>query len=312
MADEVRIGLALGAGGARGVSHIGVLKALERVGVVPAALTGSSIGALVGAGYAVGRNAAGVEKRLMEFLHSPVFKDSGLALMRDAYQSKTTSLSERLEIWLKRTYVQAKFMASPSILDQDTYKEVIDYLLPDINIEDLSIPFRAVGTDIRSGRAVIFKTGSLRSAVYASTAIPGVVPPLKLGELMIADGGVLNMVPVVPLRHMDLDAAIAVDVEKPIESCEEYLSALELLFRVEDIQNNCLREMHLKFADLVIRPDVGHIHWSDFQRAAEIIRLGEDEAARRMDDILALTKRRKRIWHPVAPPPAPVRNWIEV
>jgi len=304
--------LALGAGGARGLAHVGVLKTLERAGVTIAFLAGSSIGAVVGAAYAYLGNAAELEKRLGEFLTTDLFQEAGLATVRDVFQGKPETFSQRLETWLKKAYLQARVVSRPAILDSDCFRNMIEFFVPDINIEDLSLPFRALGTDLKSGRAVVFSQGSLLDAVYASAAIPGVVNPLPIKDLLVVDGGVVNMIPVLVAYHMGADVVLAVDVEKSIESDNRYATAMDLFFRVEDVQSYYLKETQLSQAELVLRPKVGHIHWSDFERVQELIRLGQDEAAGRLDEIRALTKRRKMPWWWfVSPPQKPARDWIE-
>lgn len=293
MFEKVKIGLALGAGGARGLAHLGVLKALEKAGVGIACLAGSSIGALVGASYAVSGNTAELEARLNEFLTTDRFRESGLSLVLDAFQERPDSWTQRVDTWLKKTYLQARMVARPALLDSNLYREMIEFFLPKINIEDLAVPFQALGTDLRSGRAVVFKSGPLRAAVYGSAAIPGLVLPLALNDWLVVDGGVLNMVPVLPARRMGADVVVAVDVEKKVDRTENFGSAFDHLFRVEDVQSYFLKEWQLSYADLVLRPGVGHIHWSDFGRAQEMIRLGLDESTLHLETIMALARRRR-------------------
>ena len=313
MFDRVKLGLALGAGGARGLAHIGVLKALERAGISVSFLAGSSIGAVVGAAWAAAGSVAEVEKRLMEFLATDLFEHTGMTLMRDVFHNKPEGLPQRFRTWLKKAYLQAKIVSKGNLLEPHVFLEMIGHFVPDINIEDLPVPFRALGTDLRSGRAVVFNNGSLREAVYASAAIPGVVRPLARNDLLVVDGGVVNMVPVLPVRYMGADAVLAVDVEKLINENDKYEGVFDLFFRVEDVTNYYLKELQLRQADMVVRPKVGHIHWSDFKQAAEMIQLGQDEAALHFDSIKALTRRRKRPWWMFAnPPPKPARDWIEV
>jgi NTE family protein len=119
---------------------------------------------------------------------------------------------------------------------------------------------------------------------------------LEYKDMLVVDGGVVNMVPVGIVRKMGADVIIAVDVEKTPDPPKDFGSGLDTLFRVEEVQNAFIKEAQLAQADLVIRPAVGHIHWSGFGRAAELIQLGADAAAGRMDEIEALARRRTRPW----------------
>ena len=312
--ERVKIGLALGAGGARGLAHLGVLKALEKTGVRISYIAGSSMGALIGAAYSVYQNTAEIEARIMEYIFGTRFEESGFGLLSDAFKEKHENFSQRVETWIKRTYLQARFVARPSVMDSRSFREMIDFFLPKVNIEDLNIPFWAMGTDIRSGRAVAFKSGPLHDAVYASSAIPGLVQPLALNDLLVVDGGVIHMVPAIPARRMGADVVFAVDVEKSILGEEDFSTAFDVMFRVEDVTNYNLKNIHARMADLTIRPAVGHIHFSDFQRVAEIIQLGKDEAIARLDDIKTLTRKRKLPWNRFKLPSCGEFNgdWIEV
>ncbi len=305
--------MALGGGGARGLAHIGVLKTMDRAGVNIACLGGTSIGAVVGAAYAVHGRAEAVEQLFFEFMKTDIFKETGVSLMREVFHDKPETVSQRLQTWLKRAYVQAKIVSRPAILDSDIFRKVIDFFVPNIRIEDLPLPFCAVGADLRSGMAVLFRTGSLRAAVYASAALPGVVRPLALNNHLVVDGGVVSMVPIQPVRSMGADVVIGVDVDKQMESPEDFGSAINLLFRIEDVQGFQLKELELREADLVLRPNVGSLHWSDFERSAEMIKLGEDEADRHMETIMALSRRSKMPWSRFFTRcPLADREWIEI
>ena len=158
MFTKVKIGLALGAGGARGLSHLGVLKALERSNIKISSLAGSSMGALVGAAYAAAGNTAELEQRLMEFINSDEIKNTGFPFISEVFSNKAVSWPHRVETWLKKVYLQARYVAASSVLDSETYRKMIDYFVPDTNIEDLPIPFVAVGTDLKKGRTVLFRS----------------------------------------------------------------------------------------------------------------------------------------------------------
>jgi NTE family protein len=268
---------------------------------------------VVGAAYAVSGSAAELEARMMEFLASDLYRNTGLELVKNAFNEKPETWTHRLETWLKKRYLQAKVVARQAVLDSSVYREMIAYFIPDINIEDLPFPMWITGTDLRTGRPVAFKSGSLRDAVYGSSAIPGVVLPLEKNGMLVVDGGVVNMVPSLPVRHLGADVVLAVDVDKPVAPEDGVDNAFELLFRVEDIQGFYLKELQLREADLVLRPHVGHIHWSDFARASEMIRLGKDAAQEQLDAIIALSRRRMmpwRRWTPVLRDPA--LDWISV
>ena len=182
-----QIGLALGAGGPRGLAHIGVLKVLEENGISIDCLAGSSMGSLIGALY-----AAGVEIARLEEI--------------------------ALNVDLKQTAV----MLTPTIprsglVEGKRMKEFIKSFVGDANIEDLEIPFAAVATDIKTGEEIVIDNGSVAEAVRASISIPGIFTPARFGDRFLVDGGLSNPVPVSEVRQMGADVIIAVNVIASIE-----------------------------------------------------------------------------------------------
>ena len=176
-----RVGLALGAGGARGYAHIGVLGALEERGFEVVALAGTSMGALVG-----GLAAAG-----------------GLS----EFASWATTLRQRDVLRLLDPKLSA-----PGMLTADRLLDRIHGIFPDVLIEDLPIPFTAVATDLAARREVWFQRGPLRAAVRASIAIPGVFTPAMLNGRVLVDGGLTNPVPIDPTAAVPSDLTVAVSV----------------------------------------------------------------------------------------------------
>jgi len=177
-----RIGLALGSGGARGAAHTGVLRVLEREGIEIAAIAGSSIGSLVGAAHAVGIPIAQVEREWLQtdvprLLHTflPTFPRAGLSSGNELRTFLSDLLGERM-------------------------------------IEDLPIPYAAIACDIDTGETVVLDRGSLVDAIRASTAIPGIFHPVRHGDRLLVDGGLVDPVPITTCRALGVDFVIAVDI----------------------------------------------------------------------------------------------------
>lgn len=178
---SVRIGLALGSGAAKGWAHIGVLNGLAKLGVYPDKIAGCSIGAVVGAAYA-NDNLAELEDWVRSFSSWDV-----LGLM---------DLS-----WRKG-----------GLIGGEKVFDVLQKRMGDMQIEQLKKPFAAVATDLYSGQEIWFTEGDLRHAVRASCSMPGILPPVKVGERWLVDGAVVNPVPVSVSRAMGVDIVIAVDL----------------------------------------------------------------------------------------------------
>ncbi|BCJ47038.1 putative NTE family protein [Actinoplanes ianthinogenes] len=184
MARTRRVALALGSGGARGYAHIGAVQVLAERGFEVAAVAGSSMGALVGGVLAAGR--------ISEFADWA----SGLK-QRDVLR-----------------LIDPKW-ASPGAMAADRLVNRLNEFLTDVAIEDLPIPYTAVATDIAARREVWFQKGPLRSAVRASIAIPGVITPVVINGRLLADGGMLNPVPIEPTAAAGADLTIAVSLQAP-------------------------------------------------------------------------------------------------
>ena len=182
MNSEPRIGLALGSGGARGAAHTGILKVLDREGIRPTVVAGSSIGSLIGAAYAAGKPTADMEKEWLAVGVSKVLRG-----FMPTFPSAGLSSGHEL-------------------------RKLLHGLFGDVTIEDLAMPFAAVACDIDTGEPVVLKTGSLVDAVLASTAIPGIFFPVRHGSRILVDGGMVDPVPVSVCRNLGADIVIAVDI----------------------------------------------------------------------------------------------------
>ncbi|WP_394262462.1 patatin-like phospholipase family protein [Trueperella sp.] len=180
----MKIALVLGSGGARGWSHIGVIEELEARGHEIVAISGASIGSLVGGVYAAGK--------------MPELKDWGIGLTKSDVRSL-------LDFTLGR----------PGLLKGTRVLSAIEDVTGSPNIEDLDMPFTAVAVDILTGREVWFQRGPLFLAIRASIGIPTFFTPVRIGNRLLVDGGVLNPVPIEPTLSVGADATVAVDLRGP-------------------------------------------------------------------------------------------------
>jgi NTE family protein len=279
-----RIGLALGGGGARGLTHIGVLMVLEREGIPIDLIVGTSIGALVGGAYASGISPDELRKRMNAYLNSPEFQSSAMKAFETARAKGALGLTARIQTYLRNTFYLIQAMFKPGILPNEDFQTIINYFIPDIQIEETRIPFRAVATDLVSGKEITFSKGPLRQAVMASCAVPGAIAPLKEGERLLSDGGIISLVPSSVARQEGADIVIAVAVDRGIDP-EELRTVVDVYQRVNEIMSEKLKNYELANADVVILPEVGDLHWSDFSEAINLIDEGEKAAREKLDDI---------------------------
>lgn len=278
-----RIGLALGGGGARGLAHIGVLKVFEKEHIPVDILVGTSIGALVGGAHAAGMSPDAIEKRVEEYLESPEFQSSAIKAFEEAHDREgEEGLTQKIQNYFRNRFYMVQALLKPGILSNEDFKDTIDYFIPDIQIEDTQIPFRAVATDLVSGKQIVFSNGSLRQAVVTSCAVPGAVEPFKEGDMLLSDGGIICLVPISVARKEGADIVVAVGVDRDICSGEALNNVIDIYYRASEIMSHELEDYELMDADILIQPKVGNLHWSNFSQAKHLIQEGERAAMEKL------------------------------
>jgi len=280
-----QIGLALGGGGARGFAHIGVLRVLKQEKIPIDIIVGTSSGALIGGAYASGTTPEEMERKIDEYLNSEVYQSSAIKTIEKAHDGEHGSLTQKIQSFLQNKFLLLQAMFKPGILSAEEFQSMIDFFIPDMLIQDTLIPLRTVTTDLISGEQIIFSEGPLREAVMASSAVPGAIEPREEGEMLLSDGGIISLVPVNATRREGADIVIAVNVTRGIFSDEKLETAQEICDRASDITSYYLINYELAAADVVIRPEVGNLHWSDFSRAGNLIAEGEKAARKSIPDI---------------------------
>jgi NTE family protein len=142
-----------------------------------------------------------------------------------------------------------------------------------------------VATDLVSGEQIIFSKGSLRQAVGASCAVPGAIEPLEEGERLLSDGGIISLIPSSVAREEGADVVIAVAVDRGLSPREDLRTVVDIYQRASEIMGEKLKEYELAEANVVILPEVGELHWSNFSQAMSLIEEGEKAAERKISDI---------------------------
>jgi NTE family protein len=286
------LALALGGGGARGIAHLGVLAAIEEAGLPVAAIAGTSAGAVAGAMWLAHGGAEGAIARWREFMTSGLLPAS----LPDTRLGEDVSARDNLLFQfgrqLRRSTAFALALNRRALVAQSEFDRSIAFLLPDVAVESLRVPFAAVATDFFTGVPVALRGGPLRQAVAASSAIPGVLPPRRVGSRFLIDGGVVADVPAAHARAFHAGPVAAVDVgELPAPERPEQITVPRALMRAGVITHLALRERLVGDADLVLRPAVADIHWSEFERAETAIAAGRREAGARLAELRRILDR---------------------
>lgn len=256
----MRIGLALSGGAARGIAHIGVLQYLEERGVKPCCIAGTSAGSIVGAFYCAGNSIDDLKKII-----------------------KKMSWKDLVKITIPRK----------GLIDSSRLLHVLKEHLGNISFEELKIPLLINAVDLISGEEIVFNRGLVAEAVQASCAIPGIFTPVKLGQHLLVDGGLLDNVPVALLEKRNIDFIIAVNVgaQKPLK--KEPDNIFEVLIQSFDIIRRQRDIPAYRSADKLIEPDLGDFTFWDNSRFDDLVSAGYDAAKHTLDEVNLLSKKFK-------------------
>jgi NTE family protein len=290
MANDPKVAVVLGGGGARGLAHIGVLRVLEREKIPIDLIVGTSAGALVGGMYAYLKDADAVEERFRDFLNSKIYHRTGMPRFltkkdgENFFGQVATRLGERIVINLA--------YSRQGLFERKRLEEAIEYLVEPLDIGELRIPFAAIAVDLNSGREIVYSKGDLRQAIEASSSLPGFLPPLHQNSRALVDGAVLHTVPVIPARKLGAQFVLAVNVSADLEPNPELENVIDVLFRANSIMSHRHSLQQLEKADLILRPDVGRTHWANFKRLEELAGRGEAVARRALPILRRLLRNR--------------------
>jgi len=288
-----RIGLVLAGGGAKGGAHIGALKVLEELRIPVDCIAGTSIGALVGAGYATGQPAAEIEKFVTGIDWAAVIGGAGRRTLEPIEQKRLAlDAGSRVQMGL----IDGKIVTPSGLADASSIDDLLrGYVARSRAVSDfdkLPIPFRAVATDMMTGDMVVLDHGDIAIAMRASMAIPGAFSPVVLDPYILSDGGMVRNVPIDVARNTCADIVIVVNLVEPPPTREKLVQAQQLLSRSMDVMfevNEKAQLATLTDRDILINVPMGDITTADFDRLPETIPLGEAAARKAADRLAALS-----------------------
>ena len=264
--------LALGGGGARGFAHLGVLQVLDEARLPVGAIVGTSMGAVVGGMYL----AHGSAERAIELWREAIEQDMipsvrpiGRVPRADTREHPLIQVARRI-----RNRVVISFaMNRSTVLDDTELEQVLEYLIPDVQFSDLSQKLVVVATDLETGEEVRLRQGSLRAALDATSAIPGMVPAVEVDGRWLVDGGAVAEIPAVAARDEGWPV-VAVDSSMDVPPIAEDDLVLDTMWRTQMMTARLLRQRQLESATQVIRPQVGGARWAEWHRFDEFVEAG--------------------------------------
>ncbi len=295
-----RFGLALGGGGARGFAHIGVLQRLEEKGIRPDIITGSSMGALIAATYIKTGSAEATWVELDAMTKGEEFRKLGMHLINvnarggeSFWHQVSSAIQDRIVINLAHS--------KPGLVRPERIKDALKVVITQDSWFNSGTELGIVATDLYSGEDIYFTEGSLLTAVMASIAIPGFLPPVYHQGRTLVDGGVSQQVPIRMAREMGADFVLAVDVGQDINPITDLDNAMAIMSQSENIRSCHYRDMLNREADILLLPEMPGVHWSAYDQRKAFVDLGIKAFDERCVTFEETWHQRKH----------PIRGWIK-
>ncbi|MGS0826249.1 patatin-like phospholipase family protein [Shewanella sp. 0m-8] len=289
--ERPKIGLVLSGGGAKGAAHIGVLKVLEEKQIPIDYITGTSIGAYVGGMYALGYSAAEIEAIMMNTNWDKGYSDT---IPREALSYRDKETRDQFNIPINVGYSDEQVKMPAGLLRGQSMSQLLrsstNLVQQFGDFNDLSIPYRAVATNLATSEPVVLTSGSIVAAMQASASVPGALQPAVIDGKLLVDGGIANNMPVDVVKAMGADIVIAVDIGSPLMGQTELSSTVAVLNQLSTILTNASSDRQkalLTEHDILIRPNIGELSTTDFSIMPIALPLGEI-AARQQSDKLEL------------------------
>lgn len=294
--EGLKVGIALGSGGAKGLSHIGILKVLEKNGIKLDLITGASMGAVIGGGYSLGMSIEELEEKAYKFVaKNSIFSPNNFHYFHE------------------------------SLIREEDIKKVFFEFVGEKTFADCKIPFMALGLDLEEGKEVRMTEGRLLEAIEAASAIPGIFPPVFVDGKYMVDGGLLNPTPVDYLREQNMDIVIGVHTENL--TARQYISAMvwDKFYKkpgklkktkhgtLEQAKLNMTLMVHILMRtievarklngkivfltghpDIIVEPCTMDIGMLQFERIAEAVKSGEKAMEKEMPKLKKFIKDKKK------------------
>jgi NTE family protein len=291
--DRPKIGLALSGGGARGGAHVGVLKALEEMNIPIDYIAGTSMGAIVGGFYAAGYSADEIKALMLKLDWKAAFTDKPA---RRNQTMRKKELEAEFLIPYRIGFNKGSMQLPLGVIEGQHLDQIFHRILLAVqgtsDFDQLPIPFRAVATDLVTGKEVVLSAGSLPDALRASMSVPGVFAPVRLNDQLLVDGGMANNLPVSVVRTMGADIVIAVDISSPLLKEEQLKSVLSVTEQLTSFltRSNTERQIALLCPDdVLLVPNLEGFSSADFQSAGKVAEIGYQTAMSERQSLASLT-----------------------
>ena len=274
---DISVGLVLSGGGAKGLAHIGVLKAIEQAGVKIDYIAGTSTGAIVGALYAAGYTAAQLDVMFKKVDFSTLIQDQ-VPRRAKTFNEKDESIKYALTLPFDGLEISFPTGLSNGQNIYNLFSKLTSHVNHLTDFSKLPIPFFCVATNAENGEMVLLENGYLPRAVSASGALPTLFNPVVINDMILIDGGIVNNYPVKELKAKGVDVIIGVDVQDGIKKKKDLTSALDLVLQVNNYTSVKQMQTKIKDTDVYIKPNIEEFSVVSFDDANRIVQAGFEAA----------------------------------
>ena len=274
---DVSVGLVLSGGGARGLAHIGVLKAIEQAGVKIDYIAGTSTGAIVGALYASGYTASQLDLMFKQVDFSTLIQDQ-VPRRAKTFNEKDESIKYALTLPFDGFEISFPTGLSNGQNIYNLFSKLTSHVNHLTDFSKLPIPFLCVATNAENGEMVLLENGYLPRAVSASGALPTLFNPVVINDMILIDGGIVNNYPIKELKAKGVDVIIGVDVQDGIKKKKDLTSALDIVLQVNNYTSVKQMQTKIKDTDVYIKPNIEEFSVVSFDDANRIVQAGFEAA----------------------------------
>ncbi len=315
--NRPKVALVLSGGGALGLAHVGAIQELERLGIRPDMVVGTSMGAVVGGLYAAGLDAATLERVVQEVDWTGVFNPGA---ERDDLTFRQKAQQADFPVRASLGFENGALLLPAGLISDQTLLQELRRFTPVqgavASFDSLPIPYRAVATDIETGEAVVLDRGELPMAMRASMSVPAVFSPILIDGRLLVDGGMAANIPISVARDMGADIIIAVTTQSALLPQDKIGSALDVLGQTVSLlilANERDQLATLTDRDVLITIDAGGLNAGEFTRGAELVEAGRRSLIAQSAPLRAVTEGREPVTYVQGPPqPAPTIDYVRV
>ena len=287
--EDIKVGLVLSGGGAKGFAHVAVLKVLEEAGVKVDYIGGTSMGAIVGALYASGYNAYQLDSIINSVDFDKILTDEMPRKSKPFYEKEIgEKYALSLPVKNKRVGIPRALSEGQSVLNLLT--KLTQHVNNITDFNKLPIPFVCIATNLETGKQEVLNSGFLPEAVKASGSFPTLLAPVEINGKILTDGGIVNNFPVDEVKSMGADIIIGVDIQSGLDKKENLSSAVAILNQIVGFQMYKTLDSKYDKVDLLIKPDVSNYNVVSFNKIKEIMEAGDIASREKMDYFKAIAK----------------------